>query len=198
MYEKVWNIGLFWIVIWWARSKLPNPISLSGNHEDSRGLSLADDVTWALNFVHLTESRRVLRNRKTTKGIHINFSIFCVQFKEINGHEFLFDQLQLCGPKISTMRGILPERLPTKSLSGLLQRPEARPLVPAWVDLPPAVGLRRPTLLIVPGSGTARCCNFTARSRFTHSRTLDPSPRTKPSLRLGNSKPSACVRSDSH
>lgn len=163
-----------------------------------RSTPLADDVTWTFNFVHLTESRRVLPNRKTSKGIHINFSIFCVQFKEINGHEFLFDQLELCGPQVSTMRGIFPERLPTQSLSGLLQRPEARPLVPAWVDLPPAVGLRRPTLLSVPGFGAARRGHLSARSRSTHNRTLDPSPWTKPSLRLDNSESSACLRSDSH
>ncbi len=55
-----------------------------------------------------------------------------------------------------------------------------------------------PPLLIVPGSGAAYRGHLSARSRSTHNRTLDPSPRTKPSLRLGNSEPSACLRSDSH
>lgn len=44
---------------------------------------MAPAVTWILNFVHLTESRRVLRNRKTSKAIDINFSIFVCNSKKL-------------------------------------------------------------------------------------------------------------------
>lgn len=119
---------------------------------------------------------------------------------EINGHELLFDQLQLCGPEVPTVRGILTERLSAQPLSGLLQLPEAGACcLSAGLSLPPPStpptppAASRAAVHAVPARRTA-CLggDVPSGSRFTPVRASDhPRPGAESSLRIGDTKPAS-------
>lgn len=86
--------------------------------------------------------------------------------RQIIGHELVFGQLQLCGPQVPPLRGILPDGLPSQQPQpGLVQRSEARrrQQVPAAADrgalpsgLPGAALLLMSGLKAAPGPRTAQ------------------------------------------
>lgn len=115
---------------------------------------------------------------------------------EIDGHEFLFDQLQLCGPQVPPVRGVLTERLSAQSLSGLLQLPEAGARsLPAGLSLPPPPAAppaaSRAALHAVPARGAARLgAHAPPGSRRAVRRAAgDHILGAEPPLRLGHAEP---------
>ena len=119
---------------------------------------------------------------------------------DINGHELLFDQLQICGSEVPTLLGVLSERLSAQPLSGLLQLPEAGArCLPAGLPVPPTAPPEPPpaasgaAVHAMPSPGTARLGgDVSPGSRPPLNRTTrHPCPGAQPPLRLGDTQPAS-------